>query len=186
MNRTWIRGVNAGVGSGLVLAVIGITVPAIAHGAQDTVDFSKPLPIAEQQAAIDRPAPHIGRFLRHVHAVPAHRRVYHASRALHRSSLTGSPRVVAHALVLRHGWSGGQWTCLDALWARESHWSPYAQNSSGAYGIPQALPGSKMASFGGDWRTNPVTQIRWGLSYISQDYGSPCSALAHSNAYGYY
>lgn len=186
MNRTWIRGVGAGVGAGLVLAAAGTIIPAIANGAQDSVDYSKPLPIAEQLAAINRPVPHIGRFLRHVHAVPADRRVHRASRATRRAAFTGSPQLIAHALVLRDGWSGRQWTCLDALWARESRWNPYAQNSSGAYGIPQALPGSKMATFGGDWRTDPLTQIRWGLSYISADYGSPCAALAHSSAYGYY
>jgi hypothetical protein len=58
--------------------------------------------------------------------------------------------------------------------------------SSGAYGIPQALPGGKMASAGGDWRTNPATQIRWGLSYIASTYGTPCGAWAHSQSHGWY
>jgi hypothetical protein len=104
-----------------------------------------------------------------------------------RSPLVGSPRTIAHALLLRRGWGEGQWGCLDALWSRESGWRIYASNGrSGAYGIPQALPGSKMAAMGADWRTNPVTQIRWGLWYIGNTYGSPCNALAHSNATGYY
>jgi Transglycosylase SLT domain len=76
---------------------------------------------------------------------------------------------------------------LPPLWVRESGWNPYAQNSSsGAYGIPQALPGSKMASAGSDWATNPETQIRWGLSYIRASYGSPCGAWSHSESYGWY
>jgi hypothetical protein len=109
-----------------------------------------------------------------------------ATRAHARRSLTGSPRTIAHALLLRRGWSESQWGCLDALWNRESGWSTYAANRSGAYGIPQALPGSKMSMMGSDWRTNPITQIRWGLWYIGASYGSPCNALAHSNSYGYY
>ena len=70
---------------------------------------------------------------------------------------------------------------------RESGWNPFADNpTSSAYGIPQALPGSKMASAGADWATNPVTQIRWGLGYIRDRYGSPCGAWAHSEANGWY
>jgi murein DD-endopeptidase MepM/ murein hydrolase activator NlpD len=96
------------------------------------------------------------------------------------------PRSAARALLAARGWSG-QFGCLDALWQRESGWNPRAYNaSSGAFGIPQALPGSKMASAGADWRTNPVTQIRWGLSYIASRYGSPCGAWSHSQATGWY
>jgi hypothetical protein len=124
-------------------------------------------------------------YLRHVHP-PRHHR-HRASRTSYRTSLTGSPQTVAHALVLRQGWSEGQWSCLDSLWMRESGWNTYAVNqSSGAYGIPQALPDWKMASAGSDWRTNPITQIRWGISYIASKYGSPCVALSHSSSYGYY
>ncbi|MBV9096921.1 MAG: transglycosylase SLT domain-containing protein, partial [Frankiaceae bacterium] len=109
------------------------------------------------------------------------------SRSIRRVALVGSPRTIAHALLLRRGWSEGEWSCLDALWNRESGWDVTASNGgSGAYGIPQALPASKMATMGSDWRTNPVTQIRWGLSYIARTYGDPCSALDHSNNYGYY
>jgi hypothetical protein len=85
------------------------------------------------------------------------------------------------------GWDQGQFGCLDALWRQESGWNVYATNpSSGAYGIPQSLPGSKMASAGADWRTSAATQIRWGLGYIKAVYGSPCSAEAHERADGYY
>jgi hypothetical protein len=109
-----------------------------------------------------------------------------ASRAHARRALVGSPRTIAHALVLRHGWSESQFGCLDRLWTRESGWRLTAHNPSGAYGIPQALPGSKMALMGADWRTNPITQIRWGLYYIAGAYGTPCAALEHSYAYNYY
>jgi len=98
-----------------------------------------------------------------------------------------SPRDIARAMLLRQGGSEAGWTCLDELWGRESRWEVTASNgSSGAYGIPQALPAWKMASAGADWRTNPVTQIKWGLSYIAAKYGTPCVALSHSNSYGYY
>lgn len=79
-----------------------------------------------------------------------------------------------------------EWTCLLDLWNRESGWVYDAENASGAYGIPQALPGDKMASAGADWQTNPTTQIKWGLGYISQVYGTPCTAWNHELADGYY
>jgi hypothetical protein len=95
----------------------------------------------------------------------------------------GSPKAYAQSLV----GSGQQYGCLVQLWNRESGWNYRASNSSsGAYGIPQALPGSKMASAGADWRTNPATQIRWGLRYISSRYGTPCGAWAHSQSAGWY
>ena len=76
--------------------------------------------------------------------------------------------------------------CLLDLWNRESGWVYDAENASGAYGIPQALPGSKMASAGADWETNPATQIRWGLGYIKGIYGNPCGAWAFEERNGYY
>ena len=85
---------------------------------------------------------------------------------------------VGQCLAARdYGWTGRQFGCLNALWTHESGWRWNADNpQSGAYGIPQALPASKMASAGGDWQTNPATQIRWGLGYIAGRYGSPCGA----------
>ncbi|BEP12226.1 hypothetical protein acdb102_05370 [Acidothermaceae bacterium B102] len=98
-----------------------------------------------------------------------------------------TPREMAKQLVVQHGWSEAQFTCLDELWNRESGWDPHNQNGgSSAYGIPQSLPGSKMAAFGSDWRDNPMTQIRWGLWYIADRYSTPCGAWAHSERYNYY
>ncbi|WP_183100399.1 aggregation-promoting factor C-terminal-like domain-containing protein [Nocardioides pelophilus] len=97
------------------------------------------------------------------------------------------PRDIARALMGDYGFSQDQFSCLDSLWIRESNWNVYADNpSSSAYGIPQALPGSKMASAGSDWATNPVTQISWGLGYIRDRYGSPCAAWGHSQSVGWY
>ncbi|MGW0585035.1 aggregation-promoting factor C-terminal-like domain-containing protein, partial [Streptomyces sp. NPDC002920] len=77
------------------------------------------------------------------------------------------------------GWGGAQWAALKSLWNGESGWNERALNkSSGAYGIPQSLPASKMASAGGDWKTNPATQIKWGLSYIASRYGNPLNAYS--------
>ena len=85
------------------------------------------------------------------------------------------------------GHDTAQESCLDALWDHESGWNPAATNpKSGAYGIPQALPASKMASAGADWQTSPRTQIRWGLSYIQEVYGSPCGAWSFWQANGWY
>ncbi|HYJ74167.1 MAG TPA: hypothetical protein VEV65_01140 [Kineosporiaceae bacterium] len=96
------------------------------------------------------------------------------------------PRAYARLLLAERGWSS-EFTCLNLLWNRESGWNYQAYNpSSGAYGIPQALPGSKMASIAPDWRTNPGTQIKWGLNYIAERYGTPCGAWGHSQATGWY
>jgi hypothetical protein len=99
----------------------------------------------------------------------------------------GDPREIARALLPRFGFSADEFGCLDSLWTRESGWNPSADNpSSSAYGIPQALPGSKMSTAGADWATNPVTQITWGLGYIQDRYGSPCAAWSHSESSGFY
>jgi Transglycosylase SLT domain len=102
------------------------------------------------------------------------------------SAASGSPQQIAEGMLGQFGWSG-QFSCLDSLWNVESGWNPTAENpNSGAYGIPQALPGSKMASAGPDWQTNPATQILWGLQYIQSTYGSPCAAWSHEEATGWY
>jgi uncharacterized protein YabE (DUF348 family) len=99
----------------------------------------------------------------------------------------GSAKEIAQQMAAARGWTGQEWTCLDLLWERESGWNHQAANpSSGAYGIPQALPGSKMGSAGSDWATNPATQIEWGLGYIADRYGSPCGAWSHSESVGWY
>ena len=99
----------------------------------------------------------------------------------------GSAKAIAADLVAARGWSAGQFDCLDSLWTKESNWKVSADNpTSSAYGIPQALPGSKMASAGSDWRTNAHTQISWGLGYIADRYGSPCGAWSHSKSHNWY
>lgn len=96
-------------------------------------------------------------------------------------------QAIARSLLAAHGWGDDQFGCLVQLWGHESGWRTNAGNpSSGAYGIPQALPGSKMAAFGADWATNPTTQIKWGLSYISGRYGTPCGAWDAFQSKGWY
>lgn len=100
----------------------------------------------------------------------------------------GTAQDIAYGMLASWGWdSETEWSCLFALWGRESGWNVYAHNSSsGAYGIPQALPGEKMASAGEDWATNPATQITWGFGYIAGRYGSPCGAWESSQTRGWY
>lgn len=99
----------------------------------------------------------------------------------------GSAQAIAAQMVADRGWPSTEYDCLYSLWARESGWRYNAYNaSSGAYGIPQSLPGSKMASAGADWETNPATQIIWGLGYITGRYETPCGAWAHSESSGWY
>lgn len=96
-------------------------------------------------------------------------------------------QLVAYRLMSRFGFqSSSQFNCLVDLWNRESGWQYDAENASGAYGIPQALPGAKMASAGSNWATDPTTQITWGLGYIKNVYGSPCAAWNFELANGYY
>ena len=89
-------------------------------------------------------------------------------------------------VINTYGWSENDFICLVSLWNAESGWNPHAGNRSGAYGIPQALPASKMASEGSDYATNGQTQIRWGLKYIKGRYGSPSAAWAHFKTYRSY
>lgn len=99
----------------------------------------------------------------------------------------GSAKAIAYDMVTARGWGQGEYDCLVALWNRESHWNMYAYNArSGAYGIPQALPGKKMASAGADWATNAATQITWGIGYIAARYSTPCGAWGHSQVKGWY
>jgi hypothetical protein len=101
---------------------------------------------------------------------------------------TTDPREIARQMMLnKYGWDDGQFACYDKIIMRESKWNPYADNPhSSAYGIPQALPGSKMAAFGSDWRTNPATQIAWGLYYVHDRYGTPCGAWGFKSSHGWY
>lgn len=99
----------------------------------------------------------------------------------------GSARALGQAMAAERGWGADEFSCLDQLWEKESGWRWNADNpSSSAYGIAQANPGSKMATVGSDWLTNPATQIEWGLGYISGRYGTPCGAWAHSVEIGWY
>ncbi|HEY0168790.1 MAG TPA: ubiquitin-like domain-containing protein [Jatrophihabitans sp.] len=99
---------------------------------------------------------------------------------------SGTAQQIAAGMVSARGWGSDQFSCLVSLWNKESGWRTTAANPSGAYGIPQALPGNKMASAGADWQTNASTQITWGLGYIAEVYGTPCSAWAHSQATNWY
>ncbi|MFF0910431.1 phospholipase [Microbacterium enclense] len=98
----------------------------------------------------------------------------------------GARAVAAQMAAERYGWGSEQFSCLSSLWQKESGWNYQAYNPSGATGIPQSLPGSKMASAGSDWQTNAATQIAWGLDYIDRAYGTPCSAWSHSQAVNWY
>ena len=90
-------------------------------------------------------------------------------------------------MAAEYGWGDEQYTCLNRLWTKESHWNYQARNPrSGAHGIAQALPATKMDKVGTDWRTNPVTQIQWGLLYISERYDSPCAAWNKWRRSNYY
>ncbi len=103
------------------------------------------------------------------------------------NTVDGAKSTARQMAASEYGWGEDQFSCLNSLWTKESGWNYQAYNASGgATGIPQALPGSKMASAGSDWQTNAATQIAWGLGYISSVYGTPCSAWGHSQASNWY
>lgn len=96
-------------------------------------------------------------------------------------------QAMAQSMLSSYGWGQAQWPCLNKLWTQESSWITTAQNpSSGAYGIPQSLPASKMASVGADYRTNTRTQLTWGMQYVKAAYGSPCQAWDFHLAHNWY
>jgi hypothetical protein len=101
---------------------------------------------------------------------------------------TTDPREIARQMAKnKYGWGAAQFTCYNNIIIRESNWIVTADNpNSSAYGIPQSLPGSKMAEFGADWRTSAATQIAWGLHYVDQRYGTPCQAWSFKHAHGWY
>lgn len=111
-----------------------------------------------------------------------------AAAALAQANTPDGARATARALAAsKYGWNDSQFQCLNQLWQKESGWSYTAYNdSSGATGIPQSLPGSKMATAGADWQSNAATQIAWGLDYIARGYGTPCSAWSHSQSVNWY
>jgi hypothetical protein len=155
------------VGSAAAAAVITLSAAPAAH------------PVTAQPAAVQsagvQPA-----------AAPAISRPMATLDAASISQARAAQRTAVRMLA-RFGWGQRQWKPLKWLWNRESGWNKYAENPySGAYGIPQALPGGKMASAGNHWRTNATTQIRWGLRYIKSRYGRPRAAWNHSQAYGWY
>ncbi len=111
-----------------------------------------------------------------------------ATAALANANTPDAAKATAAAIAAdQYGWGSGEFECLNLLWEKESGWNYEAYNQDGgATGIPQSLPGDKMASFGADWATNATTQIRWGLDYIQRAYGSPCSAWGQSQSVNWY
>jgi hypothetical protein len=99
----------------------------------------------------------------------------------------GAKRFAKEMMATEYGWGEGQYKCLNRLWTKESNWNYQARNPrSGAHGIAQALPASKMEKVGTDWRTNPITQIQWGLLYVSERYDTPCAAWNKFRRSNYY
>jgi hypothetical protein len=104
-----------------------------------------------------------------------------------RIASTGSIRSLGLRMASARGWGGQQFLCLNDIWTHESNWNPHAYNAhSGAYGIPQAVPGSKLSAAGGNWRNSPAVQIAWGLSYIARVYRNPCAAWGFWQAHQWY
>jgi len=161
------------------LLVAGISVDAITGTAQvesETAALQKALTAAQEKKAADDAA-----------KKAAEQAAAEAAALAEANTVDGAKATAREMAASEYGWGDDQFSCLDSLWTKESGWNYQAYNASGgATGIPQALPGSKMASAGSDWQTNAATQIAWGLGYISSVYGAPCSAWSHSQATNWY
>ena len=161
--------------------VVSLTAKTKAETASVTVAAAKADRVAAAKAAADKAAK----------AAAEKAAAEKAAKSTASPSGGNSPeaaRATAKAMASsKYGWGAGEFSCLDQLWMKESGWNYKAYNPSGATGIPQALPGSKMATAGSDWATNATTQIAWGLEYISaSSYGTPCAAWSHSQAHNWY
>jgi hypothetical protein len=209
-SRNSIRGIAITTGTAVagVAVAAGLNVTGVLADVTTSDDFAN---VAKTTPAASAPAPaHMTlvqtrhRWQKHTrHQLAAHAKKVRkeraakaaaaaraASEAASRSttrSYSGDARSIARSMMSsRYGWDAGQFSCLDSLWNRESGWNVHAANPSGAYGIPQALPGSKMSTAGADWQDNPSTQIAWGLSYVKSTYGTPCGAWSAFQSKGWY
>ncbi|MFJ4158254.1 phospholipase [Microbacterium testaceum] len=160
-----------------------LLVPALSQNAQSETDRVSAR-VAEVKGSLDQAKADKAA----ADAAAEAQRQAEAAAALARVNTPEGARAYASQLMAeKYGWGSDQFSCLSSLWNKESGWNYQAYNDNGgATGIPQALPGSKMASFGADWQTNAATQIAWGLDYISRGYGTPCSAWGHSQAMNWY
>jgi hypothetical protein len=183
----------------------GVSIPRLAHSQQNMAGNVNPAAaIPGDLIFFGRPAHHVGMYVsknRMINAphdgVPVQYdgfggftnigRPYKFAPTSGGAAVTGAAQRIAMSMLSTFGWDVGQYPPLNSLWTRESGWNVHATNpTSGAYGIPQALPANKMAAAGRDWRDNPATQIRWGLGYIRSRYGSPAAAWAHSQRWNWY
>ena len=153
-----------------------------------------PITLAAYGTTRKHPQPRI-RYPKHHQTLHPQRHLDHHRKHLarkhpargHRGRLHGNPWQIAGSLMPAYHWTSWQFHYLNLLWMRESGWNRFAYNhSSGAYGIPQAVPGNKMAAAGPDWQTSARTQIIWGMGYIQSRYGNPWNAWQHELRYGWY
>jgi len=171
-----------------VMLAPAATVPATTVPSLTTLTFREPAPIQSLPARAHPPVP-AAKVLVFVKPTPkpAPKPRPKATSPKSNTTLAAVPSVADARAYARARIGSTQFSCLDALFDRESGWNTFARNpSTGAYGIPQALPGSKMGSIASDWRYNPLTQVKWGLSYIAGVYGTACAAWSHSQNFGWY
>ena len=181
MSRTWNRGV--GVLAIAVASGTGVAGVDAASAAVDRNQAAQPEVADVQPAAVVSPPAITGLGSVKSLRVETARLRKHVARHKVREQ---TPRELGRAMAASRGWGAAQFACLDSLWTNESDWSIHAQNRSGAYGIPQALPGPKLATAGSNWRNSPRTQITWGLDYIAHRHGTPCSAWAYWRSHHWY
>ncbi len=181
-----LNGGTAGLGGGLESSTSSTSQPGPMTLAAYGTPRNTRSPGISTQRSIRSITPGHPKHHRKHHAVKHHHARKHRARR-HLGRLHGNPWQIAGSLMPAYHWTSWQFHYLNLLWMRESGWNRFACNhSSGAYGIPQAVPGDKMASAGPNWRTSARTQIIWGMGYIRSRYGDPWNAWQHELRYGWY
>ncbi|WP_219471755.1 lytic transglycosylase domain-containing protein [Nonomuraea rhizosphaerae] len=169
-----------------MIAIAAVSVAAPTASAETRTASAKTHEAATHETATRKAAPPDAPLARTRHWTTAARPAATRAQGAVKGS-KGRNKGIALDQVVQRAWSFKEFRCLDNLWTRESNWNHRAHNrSSGAYGIPQALPAGKMRGAGRDWKSNPETQIRWGLAYIKGRYGRPCGAWGHFRSHNWY
>ncbi len=186
MSGLAVAATGAVVTSGVLSSVPAVTAATSAISATPSIAALTNAELNQRQAAVSRDNERAESVVPAVKTAALSSDVG-AAKAGSEDLTVADPKTLTRALMPQYGLDPADFSCVDRIWTQESNWNVHADNpTSSAYGIPQALPGSKMSSAGADWEHNAETQIRWGLGYIKGRYGSACGAWSFKASHGWY
>ena len=186
MRRITVRGITV-LAAVTAMSGVFVAMPAASGATRTATPTPAPAMAVEssslvQHTALKHPKERKVRSISDARRIAAYRARVEAARA----NTPAGAKAYARSLVYARGWNYSQYLCLNELWFHESRWEVHAQNASGAYGIPQALPGAKMAAAGSAWRNSAKVQVKWGISYIASQFGTPCNAWSFWQSHYWY